>query len=67
MEKDIDVLTASTALGVATYVAIIIACVARDDLGFSTGQIRGGAMIGAVAIGLAIVLDLLGRRARKTE
>ena len=66
MEKDIDILTASIAFGVATYVAIIIAWVARDDLGFSGGQIRHGAMIGAVTIGLAIVLDLLGRRARKT-
>jgi len=66
MEKDIDLLTASTALGVATYVAIMIACVARDNLGFSGGEIRHGAMIGAVAIGLAIVLDLLGRRTRKT-
>jgi hypothetical protein len=66
MEKDFDLLTASTALGVATYVAIMLACVARDDLGFSTGQIRAVAMIAAAAIALAIVLDLVGRRPRKT-
>jgi hypothetical protein len=66
MEKHFDLLTASTAFGVATYIAIIIACVARDDFGFSTGQIRGVAMIGAAAIALAIVLDLFGRRPRKT-
>jgi hypothetical protein len=65
MEKNFDLLTASTALGVATYVAIIIACVARDDLGFSTGQIRSVAVIGAVAIALAIVIELFGRRPRK--
>ena len=66
MAKDIDLLTASIALGVATYVAMMIAYVARDDLGFSGGQIRHGAIFVAVAIGLAIVLDLLGRRPRKT-
>jgi hypothetical protein len=66
MEKDIDLVTASTAFGVATYIAIMIAYVARHDLGFSGGQIRHGAIFGAVAIGLAIVLDLLGRRPRKT-
>jgi hypothetical protein len=65
MEKDFDLLTASTSVGVASYVAIILACVARDGLGFSTGQIRHAAIFGAVAIGLAIALDLLGRGARK--
>jgi hypothetical protein len=38
MEKEIDLLTPSIAVGVATYVAIILACVARDHLGFSSGQ-----------------------------
>ena len=66
MENEIDLLTASTALGVASYVAIILACVARDDLGLSSGQIRYGAMLGAVAIAVVIVLDLLGKRPRKT-
>ena len=66
MEKDLDLLTASIALGVGTYVAMMINYVARDDLGFSGGQIRHGAIFGAVAIGLAIVLDLLGRWSRKT-
>jgi hypothetical protein len=65
MDKDIDLLTASTAFGVATYVAIILACVARDDLGFSTGQIRHGAILAAVAIALAMVLGLLGKRPSK--
>ena len=65
MAKDVDLVTASTGLGVATYVAIMIGYVARHDLGFSTGQIRSAAMIGAVTIGLAIVLDLLGRRPGK--
>ena len=66
MENEIDLLTASTAIGVASYVAIMLACVARDDLGFSSGQIRDGAILGAVAIALAIVLDLFGRRSRKS-
>jgi hypothetical protein len=66
MEKEIDLLTASTAIGVATYVAIILACVAQNDLGFSGGQVRDGAILGAVAIALAIVLDLFGRRSRKS-
>ena len=59
-------MTASTAVGVATYVAIMVACVAHDNLGFSSGQIRYGAILGAVAIAVAIVLDLFGKRARKT-
>jgi hypothetical protein len=67
MEKEIDLLTASTAVGVATYVAMMLASVARDNLGFSTGQIRHAAILGAVAIALAIVLDLFGKRPRKTE
>jgi hypothetical protein len=66
MEKDIDLLTASTAIGVATYVAIILACLARDHLGFSDGQIRYGAIVCAVVIGLGIVLDLFGKRSRRT-
>ena len=67
MEKDFDLLTASTAVGVATYVAIIVACVARDDLGFSTGQIRHGAIFGALALALAIVPSLFTKRSRKTS
>ena len=65
MQKEIDLLTASTAFGVATYVAIILACVARDDLGFSSGQIRLGAILAAAAIALAIIPSLLGKRPRK--
>jgi len=64
MERDFDLLTASTAVGVASYVAIMVGCVAHDRLGFSSGQIRHGAILGAVAIAVAIVLDLFG--ARKT-
>ena len=44
----------------------VITCVARDDLGLSSGQIRYGAILGAVAIAVAIVMDLLGKRPRKT-
>jgi hypothetical protein len=65
MDKQIDLLTASTAFGVATYVAIILACVAGDDLGFSGGQIRYGAILAAVAIALAMVLGLLDKRPSK--
>jgi hypothetical protein len=65
MTKDIDLLTASTAFGVATYVAIILACVARDDFGFSGGQIRYGAILAAVVIALAMVVGLLGTRPSK--
>ncbi len=66
MEKEIDLLTASIALGVAAYAAIILASVARDDLGFSDGQIRYGAIFAAVAIAVAIALNLFGNRSRKT-
>jgi hypothetical protein len=54
-------------LGVATYVAIMLACVARDNLGFSGGEIRHAAIFGAVSIAAAIVLDLIGKRTRKAN
>jgi hypothetical protein len=66
MEKEIDLLTASMAVGVATYVAMILGYVARDNLGFSSGQIRSAAILGAIAIALAIVLDLFRKRPRNT-
>jgi hypothetical protein len=66
MEKNPDPVTASTAVGVAIYVAIMLAFVAHDDLGLSSAQIRSGAILAAATIALLVALQLFGKRPRKT-
>jgi uncharacterized membrane protein YczE len=66
MEKNFDPVTASTAVGVAIYVAIMLAFVAHDDLGLSSGEIRSGAILAAAAIGLLMALQLFGKWPHKT-
>jgi hypothetical protein len=45
-----DLSTAAMALGVASYVAIILDCLARNELGLSDGQICKSAVFGAFVI-----------------
>jgi hypothetical protein len=66
MGKNFNPVTASTAVGVAIYVAIMLAFIAHDHLGLSSGQIRGGAILAAAAIALLMALQLFGKRSRKT-
>ena len=61
MTKKIDLVTASIALGVASYVAIILDCLARDEFGLSDRQICQS----AVAAALLIALVLGGASLRK--
>jgi hypothetical protein len=67
MEQDMDSLTVMTGVGVAGYAAFILAYVARVDLGLSSGEIRGLAIIAAVLIALAIAIDFLGKRLSNVE
>lgn len=57
MKKNIDLLTALMAFGVASYVAIILNCLGREELGLSNGQICKSAVFAAllVAVGLGVV------------
>jgi len=54
MKKNIDLLTASMAFGVASYVAIILNCLAREELGLSDGQICKSAVFAALLIAVAL-------------
>lgn len=67
MGKRLDLLSATTAFGVAAYVAIIMDCVACGQLGWSDGQVRSAALLIAVCVALALALDFLGRRWRKAD
>ena len=62
MKKNIDLLTASMAFGVASYVAIILNCLAREELGLSDGQICKSAAFAAllIAVALAVVCFRVG-------
>jgi hypothetical protein len=62
MEMEFDPLTALTVTGVAGYVAIMADCVACDNLGLSSGQIRSGALVAAALIGILVAANLLARR-----
>ena len=63
MGKRLDLLSAATGFGVAAYAAIIMDCVACGQLGWSDGETRSVALLGAACVALA--LDFLGRRWRK--
>jgi hypothetical protein len=67
MEQDMDSLTVMTGIGVAGYAALMLAYVARVDLGLSSGQIRGLAIVAAVLIALAVAIDFLGKRLSNVE
>jgi hypothetical protein len=49
-----DPLAVLLAVGVAVYAAVVADCLARDEFGLSSGQVRVAALIGAAL--LAVVL-----------
>jgi hypothetical protein len=67
MKNGIDPLTVLTAVGVAGYVAIMLAYVARVDLGLSNQQIRLVSIVAATFIALGIAVDFPGKRLSKAE
>jgi hypothetical protein len=67
MKNGIDPLTIFTALGVAGYVAIMLAYVARVDLELSSQQIRLVSIVAATFIALGVAVDFLGKRLSKAD
>ncbi len=67
MTGKIDLLTASMALGVASYSAMILNCLAREELHLSGGQICKLAVSGAVLVAVALAAGSLGKSAGKAE
>jgi hypothetical protein len=67
MGKRLDLLTTTSAFGVAAYVAIIMDCLACGQLGWSDGKIRSVALLVATCVAFGLALDFLGRRWRKAE
>jgi hypothetical protein len=62
-----DPLAALLAVGVAVYVAVVADCLARDEFGLSSGQIRAAALIGAALIAAFLAAHTLVRRASKAN
>jgi preprotein translocase subunit SecE len=67
MQKRLEPLTILTAVGVAGYVAMMLAYVARVDLGLSNQQIRLVSIIIATFIALCIAVDFLSRQLSNVE
>jgi hypothetical protein len=67
MQKRLEPLTILTAVGVAGYVAMMLAYVARVDLGLSNQQIRLVSIIIATFIALCIAVDFLSKQLSNVE
>jgi hypothetical protein len=67
MQEEMEPLTVLMAIGVAGYVAIMLAHVARVDLGLSDEHIRIAAIVCAMLIAVAIAVDFLGKRLSRAE
>ena len=63
MESRFDIVTIASAVGVAAYLAIAAAYVAHYQLGFSPQEIRGAAVLIAVAVGSLIAIDFFRHNA----
>ncbi len=67
MKNQIDLLTVSTAICVASYLAIALDYVAHARLGFSSGQIRSVSLFSATLIAALIAIDFFGKKLRKVK
>lgn len=67
MTGKIDLWMASVAFGVASYAAMILNCVAHEELHLSNGQICRCSVSGALVIATAIVLACLREDAGKAR
>jgi hypothetical protein len=65
MESKLDVLTAISAVCVAAYAAAAIGYLAR--LEFSLQEIRGAALLIAVAIATFVAIDFFGKKLRNVK
>jgi hypothetical protein len=62
-----DPLAVLLAVGVAIYVAVVGDCLARDEFGLSSSQVRAAALIGAVLLAALLGAYALVRRASKAN
>jgi hypothetical protein len=68
MKQKIDLATASMALGVAGYMAVILDYLARNELSLSGHQIRPSAVLAAVLISVALgAASLREKAARRSD
>jgi hypothetical protein len=67
MEHRFDIVTISSAVCVAGYVAIMLGHVALSDLGFSREEVRSGAMIAAILIAALVAVDFFGKNPGKAK
>lgn len=67
MEGRTDFVTKVVAVCVAGYVAVMLHCVARADLGFSDGQIRRGALAAALVVVLVMAVGHLGAKRHEAD
>jgi hypothetical protein len=59
MTEKMDLWLASVAFGVASYVAMILNCLAHEELNLSDGQICRLAVSGALLIAIALAASFL--------
>jgi hypothetical protein len=67
MTEKMDLWLASVAFGVASYAAMILNCLAREELHLSDGQICRLALSGALLVAIALAASFLPWGARKTR
>ena len=67
MESRPDIVTITSAVGVAAYVAIAAGHVAHYNLGFSLQGVRSGAVVIAVVIAALLVIDFFGKKLGKAK
>jgi ABC-type proline/glycine betaine transport system substrate-binding protein len=66
MESRSDIVTIASALWVAGYVAIALRHVALYDLGFSSQEIRSGAVMVALAMAAMLAIDFFASKLGNT-
>jgi hypothetical protein len=67
MESRFDLVTITTAVCVAGYVALMLRYVALYDFGLSCGEVRRGATVVAILIAARVAVDFFGKRLDKAK
>ena len=67
MTQKIDLCMAAVAFGVASYAAMILNCLAHEELGLSEGQVCRFAISGALLIAIALAASFLRWGASKVR
>ena len=68
MESWVDgIVTITSAVFLAAYVAITLGYVALYDLGLSAEKVRGAAMIAVILIAATVAVDYFSKKQRKAD